>query len=480
MVTKDPLIPAPAVRARVRRFIVEHNLIERGDRVLAAVSGGPDSTSLLLVLASLRRPLGFELHAAHFDHGLRGKRAGEREERFVRSLTERLGVPLRAGSGDVRARAKGRSLEDAAREVRYRFLADAARRQRCNVVAAGHTKDDQAETVLLHIIRGSGMAGLAGMAARAAWPFATLGVKPRLVRPLLSLSREDTERVCREAGVTPIEDPSNRSLRFLRNRVRAELLPLLRAYNPKIEDALGRLARSAATNVSLVESLADWSMADETIDPAKPRLNRRRFAILPPSLQGHAIRHVVRLLLGDGRDLSERHVRAIVRVNRGRTGATLDLPRRLHVRVGRDVLEFSVGKAPAGRKLPAQAVPLRIGRTARIGSWQITAWYRTAAPAKLASDGLTAYLDADSLSGKLVLRRRRDGDRFQPLGMSRPKKLQDFFVDAHVPREERDATPLLVSDRGIAWVAGQRPAEWAKLTRRTRRVLWLRASRAGT
>ncbi len=243
------LTPSRSLRARVRRFIRDHSLLPEGGRVLVGVSGGPDSTCLLLTLAALRRSLRFELHAAHFDHRLRGQRAATREARFVRSLTDALGVPLHCGAGDVRAHARaGRlSLEEAARELRYRFLAEAAHEAGCQAVAVGHTRDDQAETVLLHLLRGSGLRGLAAMAASAAWPLSGGHDAPRLVRPLLGLSRTDTEACSREAGIKPVQDPSNRSTAHLRNRIRRELLPLLRRYNPRIEDALLRMADAAAT-----------------------------------------------------------------------------------------------------------------------------------------------------------------------------------------------------------------------------------------
>ena len=474
--TKDPLIPSRSLRARVRRFIVDHNLIRAGDRVLAAASGGPDSTCLLLTLASLQRSLDFDLHAAHFDHGLRGPRAAEREQRFVRSLTEKLGVPLHTGAGDVRAHARGASIEETARELRYHFLARAARAARCRVVAAGHTKDDQAETVLLRLLRGSGLRGLAAMGADAPWPVAARGATPRLIRPLLALSRAETEACCRDAGLLPMRDPSNRSPAFLRNRVRAELLPLLRRYNPRIEDALVRLATSASGDVELLEALA--AAAPARAKRGEVRLRRRALRDLPPQLQRHAVRGAVARLLGNARGLSERHVLAVLRASEGLAGARLDLP-GLQARVTRNAVALTTGPSPATRPLPARSVPLALPGTTRIGPWRIEATLLRRRPADLrrTAGGAIAYLDAGVLGGRLSLRRRRPGDRFQPLGLTRPKKLQDFLVDARVPREERDVLPLLVGRRGIVWVIRQRPADWAKVTPKTERVLRLQAVR---
>ena len=504
-------VPPRSVRARVRRFVREHRLWEPGGRVLVGVSGGADSTCLLLTLAALRSSLRFELHAAYFDHRLRGPRAAAREERFVRNLTEALAVPLRCGAGDVRAHARPdrlggrrRSLEEAARELRYRFLAAAAREAGCGAVAVGHSRDDQAETVLLHLLRGSGLRGLAAMAPSAPWPvpvpcppgrrgeagLTSCAEAPRLVRPLLGLSREDTEGCCREAGLTPLRDPSNRSRSYLRNRIRRELLPLLRRYNPRIDDALLRLASAASADIELLEGLAAEALAGlptstippstgpgEASDAGTVRLGRRRLAALPPALQRHAVRLAASRLLGDARGLSDRHVRAILRANAGPTGARLDLPRGLRAEVTRSATVLATAPPRPVGALPGGEVTLPVPGTARFGPWRLQAELMEPPP-DLSSGPSIAFLDADASGERLWLRRRRRGDRFQPLGLSQPKKLQDFFVDAHIPRAERDAVPLVCSGRGIAWVVGQRPAEWAKVTAATRRVLRLRAARS--
>lgn len=464
--------------ARVRSFALEHDLLRRGDRVLVAISGGPDSTCLLLVLAALRRSLALELHAAHFDHGLRGARTAQRELSFVRSLCDALDVPLHTGAGDVRAHARARkqSIEEAARELRYRFLANVARRKRCDAVGAGHTRDDQAETVLLRLVRGSGLRGLAAMAPSAPWPVATRGATLRLVRPLLALSRQDTVRCCRDAGVTPIEDASNRSGAYLRNRVRAELLPLLRRYNPRIDDALVRLAGAASSDVELLEQLAS-----EAIDTKAGgvRVRRRVLDALPRALRRHAVRLAYGRVAGDARGLSDRNVLAVLRAAAGPTGSRLDLPRGVRVDIARDAVVFARGKDATPAALPSRAVPLPIPGEARLGRWRIEASLLARRPRHLASaDGSTAYLDAAAAGDSLRVRRRRPGDRFHPLGLARAKKLQDYLVDAHVPRAERDALPIVCGDRGIVWIAGQRPAEWAKITPGTKRLLRLRATRA--
>ncbi len=190
------------LHATVRRYMLDRAMLPRDGRILVAVSGGPDSTALLLLLARLQQSLNLTLHVAHYDHGLRSRRVAQREERFVRKLADTYDLPITVGQGDVRCVAKEQklSLEEAARQERYAFLARAAAENQCGAVATGHTSSDQAETVIMHLARGSGLAGLAGMASDAPWPFAGHDGL-RLIRPLLKLARKDTVGACEDAGL---------------------------------------------------------------------------------------------------------------------------------------------------------------------------------------------------------------------------------------------------------------------------------------
>ncbi len=461
--------------ARTRRFIVDSELVRPSDRVLAAVSGGADSTALLLILCALRRSLKIEVQAAYFDHMLRGRRVIKREQRFLRTLCEGLNVPLLTGAADVRAhKSKQRlSLEEAARDLRYDFLRRIAKENACSAVATGHTEDDQAETVLLHIIRGTGLRGLAAMA-----PSARLPVKSevRLVRPLLALSHTETEHYCREAGVEPIEDATNHSRAHLRNRVRHDLLPLLRRYNPRIEQALVRLSAAAADDGETLDQLVLETIATDAPKNSTLRISRRKLNELPNSMRARAVRSAIASLLGTTRSFSERNITAIVRAA-VTTGTTLDLPLGVCLEVQREVLVLRQGgQAPT---TSTRRVRLAVPGSAHLGAWMVSAKLLDRPPTRLGPrNGVpTALLDADALGTSLWLRSRRPGDRYQPLGLRRSKKLQDVLVDSHVPRSERDALPLLCGGEGIAWIVGQPPADWAKITEDTRRAVQVRAER---
>jgi len=444
----------------VRRYMLDHAMRPQDWRILVAVSGGADSTALLLLLHRLARTMRLELHVAHFDHGLRGRIVAKREEAFVRRVCDRLGVSLTAGRADVRETARrGRlSLEDAGRRERYAFLANTAHELGCSTVATGHTASDQAETVLMHLIRGAGLQGLGGMKSASSWPFdGHQGL--RLVRPLLKLSREDTLAVCAAFEIEPIEDESNTSPRFRRNRVRHEVLPLLREMNPGIERALVRLASAASEGSAYLEAEARKLFAGPPLGGSGDVALPRELADAPDVLRQMAVRMALAGTAGDAREFTERHYEAVEGLlASGTTGDRAVLPRGVVAVVEKGGVVVRGGADPHPNPLPGGEGTFLggPGECSRLGV--LAASLVNVRP----ESGTWDEVDAAAVQSGVTVRRRRDGDRFQPLGMKGTKKLQDFFVDARVPRDERDAVPIFESERGIVWVGGLRIADWAK------------------
>ncbi|HEX5911555.1 MAG TPA: tRNA lysidine(34) synthetase TilS, partial [Rubrobacter sp.] len=271
---------------RLQEQIKAEELIERGERVLVALSGGPDSMALLAALFHLREHLKVELAVGHFDHQLRENSADDAE--FCRRVAEGLGLPFHGGRGDVRALAKNeaRSVEDAARSARYGFLAEAAGAEDCSVVATGHNADDQAETVLMRLLRGSGGSGLRAMHGRGRFPMK--GARDLvLVRPLLETERSEIERYSREENLEPRDDTSNTSLEFTRNRLRHEILPRLRELNPAVDQALRRAARSLSRDEDYLEAEAETQLRQTESDGVIPR---ERLLSLHPALAVRVLR----------------------------------------------------------------------------------------------------------------------------------------------------------------------------------------------
>ena len=425
--------------------------------LLLAVSGGQDSSALLLILERLARSRPVSIAVAYFDHGLRGKAASDREAEFVAGLCARGGVCFVSGAGDRRGRAKRehRSPEDAARRERYEFLRRVAHELGADRVATGHTASDQAETILLNITRGTGLDGLGGMQPRSEWPASSENEsRLGLVRPLLSLSRRDTLAYCAASGIDPIADESNQSPAFRRNRVRQELLPLLESFNPRIESALVRLAESASQDRVVLDDVA--AKAVEKIQ-GTALISRAWFETAAPSIRWRAARLAFRAVAGDLTDLNSRHIQAIDRlILRGQTGDRLDLARGVEASLDRSALLLQLEKSPAG-VLPDYEVSLAVPGEVELGGLLMAA-----SANQPPEGGHSIEVDCEAAGSELIVRRRQRGDRFQPTGMTQTKKLQDFFIDSHVPRAQRDTIPLFVTERGILWVGGVRIAEWAK------------------
>ncbi|MDP2663042.1 MAG: tRNA lysidine(34) synthetase TilS [Dehalococcoidia bacterium] len=460
--------------SRVLAFIQEHRLVAEGDLLLVGVSGGADSLCLAHILVSIREILRIRLHVAHLDHALRPE--SQSDSRFVEGMAHSWGLPCTLAREDVDGfRVRNRlSLEEAARRVRYSFFARLSSELGASGVAVGHTADDQAETVLLHWIRGAGLAGLRGMRPATRLSLSGGDGKVTVVRPLLAVRRVETEEYCAKLGMEPRIDASNQSLCHVRNRIRHRLLPVLESYNPNLRESLLKMARVLDRDYVFLESevLRVWP---EVVSEEAGRLtlNTRAALALPPAVMFHLLRLAVEKVAGTIEGLEHKHLEEMAGALRRRAGAVLMLPRGLTMAVGYGRCTISAGPVsppfPPIRQATALAVP---GETTMPG-WKVLASIEEPGRVLVGEDRWTALLDLDRMEGGLMVRAKTDGDRFRPLGMIREKRLQDFFVDAKVPRSWRDRVPLVVTRSQIAWVAGWRIDDRVKVTENTRRVLRL-------
>ena len=386
--------------------------------VVVAVSGGADSTALLLILADLADELGIVIHVAHFDHRTRPKQSAEDAD-FVAKLANRVGAPIRVGRA-----AKPTKTEDAARVARYDFLRRAASEIGASAIATGHTRDDQAETVLLHLTRGSGLAGLAGMRP----------LRDGIARPLLAIGRADTVAICRAARIRPRTDPTNRSLRFARNRVRLEVLPQLTKINPRASEAIARFAQAAAE--LQIEDDVDLANA---LDRARDR-DAIVLASLGPTLRGRAL--ALAWHKATGRALGARHRKALDDL-----GATEDGSSSLDLPGGSAIREYGLLRIVGDRAIETSdpTTPMELGREIIWNDWRLM----LGGPAK--PNGAHEAEVPKNLLRKLVVRQRRAGDRLT--GQHR-KKLQDLFTDAKIPASQRSRWPVIASEEGVWWVPG--------------------------
>ena len=471
---------------QVRAALREHGL--KGKKLLVAVSGGPDSLALLHSLYRLRGECGLTLCGAHLNHKLRGVES-DADAEFAGDTFERLDVPFTVDGVDVAAyrRRHRLSLEDAARRVRYSFLADAAAKHGADAIALGHTADDQAETVLMHILRGSGLDGLRGMQALDRRTIG--GRRVALFRPLLGLSRAETETYCRALDLTPRIDPSNSSPEFLRNRIRMELVPLLEQMNPSARDALMRLARNATQDSEYIREHADavWHDVAQTVASGVVRLDAVALDGEHAAIRGRVLRRAVEAA---GGEVTRRHILDMIALLGGAPGKRLHLSGGLGFVTGYG--EAYVGRADAVEDALV-TLPVLGGESfvpvpgeVRVGGWRINVTcmdrqdgegFSHSPHPNLPPEGegteASEVVDMDCVGEELWVRGRLPGDRFQPLGMEGSKSLREFMIDARIPRGWRDGLPLVVSDRGIACVPGWRIAHWARVTEATKRVLRL-------
>ena len=457
----------------VEGVLQEAHVLDDTRPLLVAVSGGPDSLALLHLLHTLsgRHPL--SLHVAHLNHGLRGPET-EEDAKYVREVADRLSLPVTVEVADVVAFRRERRLswEAAAREVRYAFLSRTAERVGAAAVALGHTADDQAETVLLHLLRGSGLQGLRGMLPHTVRRSRDGTRRVALLRPLLRVTREETEAYCQALGLTPRFDSSNLEDRYTRNRIRHRLLPSLAQYNPSIREALVRLARTATRDLDFIDrELQQAWPALVTPEPWGLRVRRDGFLALHPSLQAHLLRRAWEELAGESADLTSTQVEAMMDLVREEGGErSLSLGRGVRFHTGHE--ELTVGRRPASVPLPPmEPALLSLPGEAHIGGWHVTARL-VDGPAQMATgEPYRAHLDVAALGDRVQIRPRRAGDRFQPLGMEGTKRLNEFMIDARIPKNWRDRIPLLEGESGVAWVVGWRIAQWARITEATGQVV---------
>lgn len=459
---------------RLQATIHRYGLLERGQGVLVAVSGGVDSMVLLHGLLAIRDGWSLRLAVGHLHHGLRGAEA-DRDAAFVEEAARCLGLPVTVARAEI-VRRGGQSLQEAAREVRHAFLARVARDQGLGRIALGHTRDDVAETLLMNLLRGAGARGLGSV------PPAREG---GIIRPLIDLGREEIEAFALDRGIAYVADSSNASERYLRSRVRHRLIPLLaKEFNPQIARTLGRTALLLREEDAYLDAVAGEALAGMASAEACGGLRIRRPALLalPRALQRRAFRAALRRVSGHLRGLAARHVEAALDLFGGPSGTgKLRLPGGTILWLeGEDIrLEPATspsGEPPGGPSLAAALLPLAPGATAVVGGAQFSLEFLPREGwAPPPDPGGMADLDADRVAGPLTIRPWLPGDRFQPLGMAGTKKLQDLFVDAKVPRPAREAVLVVLSGGSIVWVVGHRIDHRFRVREDTRRILRLTA-----
>jgi tRNA(Ile)-lysidine synthase len=496
----------PPLEERVFDFVEQHRLLPAREKLVVAVSGGADSVCLLHILVGLKERLKIKLHIAHLDHQLRGAES-EADAEYVTDLARKLGIPATIERREVKGYQKEKrlSLEEAAREVRYRFLAEVAGATGAERVAVGHTQDDHIETILMHLIRGAGTRGLRGLQPATDWP--SKDGRLIVIRPLLEVSHQETEDYCRRHQLAPRLDASNLSLSPLRNRIRRQLLPLLRGYNPGIAQALLRTGRIAGDDIDFLdrETARLWDKIARKEGEAVI-LDRPKFDRLPPTLKRYLLRSGAEKLLGSVKDIEMRHIEEMMALLGGPAGKRLSLPGDLSFITGYDnyILTLDMAALSPLPELENEA-RLNIPGQTEFSGWRVEAAIVKPSTIKGKHEGalapletitplpldkgkgtqgmgllkidFTAHFDLAKTGDRLTVRARKRGDQFQPLGLPGLKKLGEFMIDARIPQSWRQNIPIVCSPAQIVWVVGWRIDERVKVTPKTKRVLRLEFKR---
>ncbi|MFC1998023.1 tRNA lysidine(34) synthetase TilS [Chloroflexota bacterium] len=450
--------------------------IPDGGPLVVAVSGGGDSVCLLHALAQLKDKLNLKLHVAHLNHSLRGAES-DADAQYVADLAGKLNISVTIEKRDISTYGNTSSVEDKARNARYTFLAEVAASVGANAVAVAHTADDQVETILMHLVRGTGLAGLCGMREVSTWKSTLDESDVTIIRPLLGVTRKGVEAYCTASGLAPRIDSSNKSPGYMRNRFRHELIPQLMSYNANFKDALLRLAYVVADEIVFMDEQVSGVWNTVVSEENKLiNINRDVFGNLPVAGKRHLMRRVLEHLAGTLTDIEAIHIENVLEVMEKPVGKKLSLPYGLVLVNGYDTC--TIGK----EGLLNDAYEVFEGEYALNvpGDITILGWKVTASIENNQVKSESKYdecFDYDVVGDQLTVRGKRAGAKFQPLGMDGSKSLKDFMVDLKIPKARRDGIPIVCSAKHIIWVVGHRIDERASVSASTKRIIRLKFDR---
>lgn len=478
-----------AVREQVTQLIARHSMLHDGEVIVVAVSGGADSLCLLHLLRELSTEFGVRLHVAHVNHSIPGEESAA-DATFVVDLAQQWHLPVTVGMCDVPTYAAEHrvSIEEAARQMRYTFLHNLAQDIGAGAVAVGHQADDQAETIVMHLLRGSGARGLRGMRPVSPWPFAPdreVGQKPLLIRPLLHIARTETALYCETHHLQSRFDRSNLDMAYFRNRIRHQLIPVLETFNPAIRDVLRRMGATITDDYDYLQQqvLGAWSIlvqeSDQTIV-----FPLAAWQGLHVSIQRGLLREAIWRLVGTLRDIEYIHIEACLSLIREQpAGSIARLAGGLKLYKSQQSIALSRLRSPLSVDVPqigVEQLPVSMPGTTLLPDsiWRIDAAIlsrcNVGANNLRRSSRWIAYLDYAKVGNTLILRPRQPGDQFQPLGLGGQSiSIRKFMKNAKIPRDARLKLPLVVSAQHIVWIPGWRLDERVRLTDDTQHVLVL-------
>ncbi|AND86172.1 tRNA lysidine(34) synthetase TilS [Clostridium tyrobutyricum] len=447
----------------VLNTIKENNMLCKKDKVVVAVSGGPDSLCLLHILYKLKEELDINLYVAHLNHCLRGKESDE-DEKFVKNFCQSLDIEFRSKRVDINkiSQQRNMSCETAGRKVRYEFFNEVKKEVGAQKVAIAHNANDQAETVLMRIMRGTGLEGLTGIKAVRDHEF---------IRPLINTTRCEIENYCKEENLNPQIDKTNLETIYSRNKIRLELIPYIeKNFNKDIINTINRLSDTIKVDNNYLDSIAKEKFKKycDTC-PEKVIISKEAF-LEDEAIVSRILRLSLRDVCGNLYDFEKIHIYDIMRIQKHSTGKQIMLPNRIIV--SNDYGDMIISKNIKKAKMSNDIYVLHEGINNISNNCAVyIESYCNEGIKNISKNKFIQYFDYDKIKGNIILRNRKEGDKFIPIGMKGSKKLKNMFIDLKISKERRNDIPLICFGKSIAWVVGYRMGELFKIDKHTKKIL---------
>lgn len=462
---------------KVEKYIKDNSMLKKGDKIIVAVSGGPDSMCLLDILNNLKQIFGIDIYVAHVNHCLRGKES-DGDEYYVKCFCESLNIPFFCRRVNIEdyAEKKNMSCETAGREVRYEFFRELMNKLGAQKIALAHNANDQAETILMRIMRGTGIEGLRGI----------LPVRDGIfIRPILEATRLEIENYCIEKNLNPRIDQTNLQNIYNRNKVRLELIPYIQSnFNKDIVSVLNRLSVLISKDNEFLEEFSEKRYKELCMTKENCIIITKIAFYEKDAIITRIIRKAILELIGNLNNIESVHVYDIISLQRGITGRRICLPKDIIAENVYGDIYIKIDRNINDEKMMSTGLITKDELKRINGMWEkhivelgINIKMQLLSNNKKINfnrDDLTKYFDYDKIQGEIIIRTRKDGDRFKPYGMKGSKKLKDLFIDLKIPKDKRDKIPLLCFGDEIVWVVGYRVSEGYKVTKETCNILEVR------
>ena len=453
------------IKKRFLKFIKEKNIVKSGDKILVGLSGGPDSVCMLNLLCSIRDEEKIEIAAAHINHMLRGEEA-DKDEEYSKKLCESLGVRFFSKRIDINKYAleTGKSSELAGREARYDFFNEIINKINFNKIATAHNANDQAETILMRIMRGTGLEGLGGIPVER---------EGKYIRPILFMKREEVEQYCKENNLNPHIDATNLERIYSRNKVRLDILPYMKNnFNPNIVETINRMALLLQDDNEFIEGEVNKAYKDNCFERENSIVISKNLFNIHSAIVTRVIRKALFAINKSNYDMEMKNIEDIIELSNLGTNKRVDLPKDIYAEnVYGDIIirkkEYIKNKLSNELTLNKKDI---LHNEVIFDEYIINFNVVNNKDIKQENDELIKIFDYDKINN-VIIRYRKDGDRITPLGMKGSKKLKDIFIDMKIPKEKRDEIPLIQFNDEISWIVGIKMSDKFKITKETKHIL---------